>query len=169
MLVGEYVALRAWQTDDLSALQSMRNNLRLQRQLMTQPRGNSLNQVKDWLTTRTTSQSDVFFVIANKTSDQAVGYIQVVGMDFINGTAKLGICITPEAQGKGYGKEALTLLEGYLSSVFRLRKLTLEVLAGNAQAIGLYKKHNYREVGYFREHFHTGSGYEDVVIMEKKI
>jgi diamine N-acetyltransferase len=90
-------------------------------------------------------------------------------MDFINGLGKLGICVAPDSQGKGYGGEAITLLEEYLLSVFQLRKLTLEVLAENTGAIGMYRKHGYSEVGRFHEHFFSGHRYDDVVIMEKKI
>lgn len=169
MIVGEKVALRAWSAGDLPALQLMRNDLRLQRQLMTQPRSNSLDQVKDWLTARTKSADAVFFIIACKSSDQAAGFVQVVGMDLMNGVGKLGICIAPESQGKGYGGETVTLLESYLRDVFRLRKLTLEVLAENVVALGMYTKHGYREVGRLREHFFTGGSYDDVVIMEKMI
>jgi RimJ/RimL family protein N-acetyltransferase len=169
MMVGEKVVLRTWQASDLPALQLMRNDLRLQRQLMAQPKGNSLDQVKDWLNARTKSTDGLFFIIACKSSDQVAGYVQIIGMDFLNGLGKLGICIAPGLQGKGYGGEAITLLEDYLSNVFRLRKLTLEVLAENNVAIGMYTKYGYREAGRLREHFYTGNRYGDVVIMEKLI
>jgi RimJ/RimL family protein N-acetyltransferase len=169
MVIGEKVVLRAWLASDLPVLQLMRNNLRLQRQLMVQPKGNSLDQVKDWLSARTKSADGVFFVIACKSSDQPAGYIQVIGMDFLNGLGKLGICIAPDWQGKGFGGEAIALIEGYLWEVFRIRKLTLEVLAENEVAIRMYTKQRYMEVGRLREHFYTGSRYDDVVIMEKMI
>lgn len=169
MVTGEKVVLRAWLASDLPALQRMRNDLRLQRQLMTQPKGNSPDQVKDWLTARTKSPDGLFLVIACKSSDEAAGYVQIVGMDFVNGLGKLGICIEPAFQGKGYGGEALSLLESYLRDVFHLRKLTLEVLAENDAAIRMYTKHEYREVGCLRAHFFTGGGYSDVIIMEKLI
>jgi RimJ/RimL family protein N-acetyltransferase len=169
MVNGEKVVLRAWSPSDLPNLQLMRNDLRLQRQLMAQPRGNSLDQVKDWLHARTKLADGLFLIIACKSSDQVVGYVQVVGIDFLNGLGTLGICIAPASQGKGYGSEAITLLECYLRDVFRLRKLMLEVLAENDIAISLYVKHGYREVGRLQKHFYTGEEYGDVVIMEKLI
>lgn len=167
MVVGEKVMLRAWSASDLPALQLMRNDLRLQRQLMAQPKGNSLDQVKDWLNARAKSADGVFFIIACKSSDQVVGYVQIVELDFLNGLGKLGICIAPDSQGKGYGGEAITLLEGYLRDIFRIRKLILEVLAGNKIAISLYAKLGYEKAGCLREHFYNDGNYDDVVIMEK--
>ncbi|MDE8342812.1 MAG: GNAT family protein [Acidocella sp.] len=169
MLVGDKIVLRAWSASDLPALQSLRNNLLLQRQLMTQPRGNSLEQVREWLVSRSKNTDGLFFVVASKTSDHAVGYIQIAGLDILNGLGRLGMCVAPESQGMGYGREAITLLEVYLHDVFKLRKLTLEVLADNIAALRLYSKHCFSEVGRLKEHFYLNHKYEDVVIMEKML
>jgi RimJ/RimL family protein N-acetyltransferase len=169
MLVGEKVVLRSWLSSDLPDLQLMRNDLKLQQQLMTQPKGNSLDQVKDWLAVRTKAIDGVFFVVACKSSNQPAGYIQVSGLDLLQGMGRLGICIAPHAQGQGYGSEAMTLLESYLLNVFKCRKLVLEVLAENDTAIRLYARQSYRKVGCFHQHFYANDKYSDVVIMEKLI
>lgn len=169
MLTGEQVILRAWQSDDLPVMQMMRNDLRLQQQLMTHPRGSSLDQVKSWLNARTTASDGIFLVIACKSSNRAAGYIQVVELDLLNGLGKLGICIEPASQGKGYGGEAIALIEQHLHTVFRLRKLTLQVLAENERAIQLYTQQGYREAGRLHEHFYNGSQFSDVIMMERFI
>lgn len=169
MLTGEKVTLRAWQYDDLPVMQMMRNDLRLQQQLMTHPRGSSPDQVKIWLNARTTAPDGIFLIIAHNASDRAVGYIQVVELDLLNGLGKLGICIEPASQGKGYGGEAIALIEQHLNTVFRLRKLTLQVLAENDHAIRLYSQRGYREVGRLHEHFYNDGKFSDVVMMERFI
>lgn len=169
MLTGEKTILRAWHSDDLPVLQMMRNDLRLQQQLMTHPRGNSIDQVKDWLNVRTKASDGLFLVIACKSSDRAVGYIQVTKLDLLNGLGRLGICIEPASQGKGYGGESIALLEQHLHRVFGLRKLTLQVLAENERAIRLYARSGYREAGRLREHFYIGGKFSDVVLMERFI
>ena len=169
MIEGKKVKLRAWSEEDLDVLHGMRNDLSLQRQLMAHPRGNSLDQVKDWLASRTESSEGVFLVIASLISGEIVGYIQAVGMCHINGIARIGICIVPDSQGKGFGREAIMLLESYLMNVFGMRKLILEVLAGNVIAIGMYVKQGYREVGRQKQHYYLDGEYVDVVVMEKLI
>lgn len=167
MIKGIKVMLRAWGAEDLGMLLEMRNDLSLQRQLMAQPRGNSLDQIRDWLSARTKSPDGVFLVIVGQPSGEMVGFIQAVGMDHINGIGRIGICIARGFQGKGYGGEAMALLESYLKEVFGLRKLMLEVLAENAVAIGMYLKHGYREVGRLQQHFYYDGEYAEVLIMEK--
>lgn len=167
MLIGNKVVLRAWAQEDLPALQVLRNDFPLQRQLMAQPKGNSLEQVRTWLNARTQAVDAVFFILADKTSHQALGYVQLLDINPLHGTSRLGICIGPQAQGRGCGSETLILLADYAREVFGLRKITLEVLADNDGAIRLYARLGYREVGRWLQHFHTGSGYADVVLMEK--
>lgn len=167
MLIGDKVVLRAWEPDDLPALQALRNDFPLQRQLMAQPKGSSLEQVRAWLNARAQAADAVFFIIADKTSNQPLGYVQLLDINLLHGTGRLGICIGPQAQGRGCGGETLTLLADYVREVFGLRKILLEVLADNQGAIRLYLRHGYREVGRWQQHFHTGNGYADVVIMEK--
>jgi RimJ/RimL family protein N-acetyltransferase len=169
MVEGTKVLLRAWSTADLDVLHRMRNDLSLQRQLMSHPRGNSLDQVRDWLVARTKATDSVFLVIEPRHSSEIAGYIQASEIDCINGLAKIGICLTPSLHGKGFGSEAMALLESYLTAVFNIRKLTLEVLADNAIAIALYTKLGYRDVGHLQQHFYFDGDYFDVALMEKLI
>lgn len=169
MIVGAKVVLRAWESVDLPILQAMRNDFPLQQRLMSRPRSNSLDQVKEWLSNRTKSDNCLFFVIADKITFEAVGYVQVTHIDFISMIGNLGICVAPEHQGKGFGKEALMLLMDYAGDIFGLRKLMLEVLTTNGKAIGLYKKIGFSEVGRMRNHFYMNHTYHDVLLMEKHI
>lgn len=167
MLSGIQVVLRAWIPEDLPALQALRNDVPLQRQLMAQPKGSSLEQVRAWLTSRSQTADSLFFVVAERPSNQTLGYVQLLDIDLFHGNGRLGICLAPQAQGRGYGGETLTLLEAYVREVFGLRKIVLEVLASNDGAIRLYLRHNYCEVGRWQRHFRQGDDYADVVIMEK--
>lgn len=167
MIIGNKTTLRAWAEDDLLMLSSLRNNVQLQQQLMARPRSNATSQVREWLINKNKATDVLFFIIADNTSNQAVGYLQVADIDLLNGSGRLGICISPNYQGKGYGNEAIVLLEHYLQVVWRLRKLMLEVLLTNQAAQNLYKKRGFAQCGHLREHFYMNGKYCDVVMMEK--
>ena len=169
MITGKKTILRGWEADDLPALQLLRNNFQLQQQLMSIPRANSIEQIKEWLTNKTKPAGSVFFVIADSQSNHCVGYLQVMAIDLLNGLGKLCICVSPNEQGNGYGSEAITLLECYLLDVFKLRKVFLEVLANNGRAHDLYSKLGYRECGRLQEHFFFNGKFHDLLIMEKFI
>lgn len=169
MIIGDRTILRAWEDQDLPILLTMRNDFMLQQQLMALPKSNSLEQVKEWLSRRTKSSDSLLFVIAEKESNCAVGYLQVVGIEPIHGVGHFGICISPNAQSKGFGGEATTLLLRYLCDVLGLRKLMLEVLAQNDGAQRLYKKLGFHEIGRMHKHHYLDQAYRDVILMERFI
>ncbi len=146
---------------------SLRNDLLLQEMLLSRPRPNSAERVREWVSEKSNRDDGVFFVVAERGRNQVLGYVQVVNMNTINGTGELGICIAPDAQGRGYGGAAMSLLEDYLKRTFRMRKLVLHVSSDNEGAIRLYKRLGFDEIGRMKQHFMKEGEYRDVLIMEK--
>lgn len=166
MLKGKHVALREWRESDVGALTAIRNDIALQRLLMTQAKPNSVERVRLWLTERSNQENMVFFVIADR-GDNAVGYLQVAYIDRFHGRGDLGICLLPDAHGRGIATEACQLLEQYSRDTLALHKLCLQVLVDNIRAISFYRKLGYRDVGILRQHFREGNSYHDVLLMER--
>ncbi len=167
LLVGKKTILRSSEEDDIQFLLTLRNNLKLQVLLMAQPRANSLRRVKEWVARLIDNPHSIFLVIAARHGNRPLGYVQLTNMDFLHGTAELGICLNETACGRGYAAEALQLLEDYVHDVFNIRKIILRVLASNIRAIGFYKKARYRKVGMHQRHFYHARIFHDVLIMEK--
>lgn len=167
MLSGTHVILRAPFGEDFTFLFGLRNNLQTQMSLMTWPRGNTAQRVSDWVENNLNDPQRVFFVIASKQDQHPTGYIQITNIDFVSGVGELGICLHGEAQGKGYAQEAMKLLEQYVRSIFRIRKITLRVLASNERAIAFYQKTGFVSVGTYKRHFYQEERFHDVLIMEK--
>jgi len=160
------IQLRPWRTADLDAVAELRNDLSLQRLLMARAQPESHDEVLEWLG-RKSRQTDVEFLLIAKTEDdRVVGYIQATALDHRSGTADLGICLMPEAQGQGFGRQACLMFHMHLARKFGLRKLVLRVLADNARAIALYRQLGYRDVGTLLSHHRGTAMYHDVLIME---
>ncbi len=168
LLTTPSTALRPAEESDLNLLYALRNNVHLQMLLLTQPRANSLARVKEWLAKTTNDPQSVFFVIGSvKDAMAPVGYVQLTNMDFVHGTAELGICLDEAARGQGHASVALRLLEQYGHDVFNIRKIILRVMASNERAIALYTRACFRQVGLLRQHFYQRGTFHDVLIMEK--
>ncbi len=167
MLTGVDVTLRAWRDADVAELEALRNDVALQQQLMAQPRPNSRARVLQWLSDRSARADGVFFVIAAASDDRVLGYVQLADMDLFHGRAQLGICLSAAAQGRGLAGQVMALLEGYVREVFGLRKIGLEVLCSNAQAIRFYDKQGFATVGVLRQHAFVQGAHVDVLVMEK--
>lgn len=169
MIRGTSVTLRAPHTEDIPYLARLRNDLTLQKQLMVVPRPNSNERVQDWVARRMNDEHGVFFVVAAGATALPCGFIQLTDIDFLHRRANLGVCIGPEAQGRGYGGEALELTEAYAAAILSLRKIVIHVLSHNTAAVVVYERAGYSRVGVHQEHFFQDGRFCDVLVMEKRI
>jgi diamine N-acetyltransferase len=167
MLTAATTLLRPFCDEDLDVLTALRNDVALQATLLSLPRGSSAERVRAWAAQLVSDAQTLFFVVASRESDRALGFVQLARMDFVHGRGELGIALTGSARGKGHGGEAILLLEAHAASVFRIRKVTLQVLRANSRAIHLYERLGYEQAGTMRAHFYNLGAYHDVVLMEK--
>jgi diamine N-acetyltransferase len=161
------IKLREPEDSDLDLLVLMRNDLNLQAMLMSLPRTSNTQRVRDWLNHHLNNPQSVFFIIAEITTNLPCGYIQITNIDFVHRHGELGICIDSSCQGKGYGKQAIIMIEEYLQEVFDLRKIILKVLEINHAAVHLYEVLAYQKIGVHKEHFYHKRAWHNTVVMEK--
>lgn len=161
------VKLRAATARDFDVLSKLRNDFDVQVSLLAVARPNSPRRVRAWLERRAAADDGAFFVIADVRDDRAVGFIQAGGIDPLHRVAEVGICLEEEARGRGLGREAMMLLERYLASVFRIRKIWLRVDAANLRVVALYRSAGFRRAGMLEKHHYARGRYRDVLLMEK--
>lgn len=166
MLMDQAVLLRPPLPEDREFLFRLRNDVALQSALMALPRANSPRRVDEWVEGILNDPQSLFFLIVERQTDRAIGFIQLRRMDFVHGTGELGICLEEAARGKGCAIQSLRLLETHARDVFRIRKVVLQVLASNTRAVAFYEKHGYSKVGVLQGHFYHAGTYHDVWIME---
>jgi len=93
-----------------------------------------------------------------------------VGEHVVGESTLMDICVPPEQQGKGYGK-ALLLQFFERCKLLATKTIFLEVRAKNISAQMLYINQGFTEIsrrtGYYPSN--TGFGYEDAIVMSKKL
>jgi diamine N-acetyltransferase len=160
------IALRAWQEKDVERLADMRNDRALQSLLLARVRGSDQSQVRQWLRDRTSNPDSLFYVVTTTSSDECIGYVQVVDIDWIDRRGNLGICLAPGEQGQGLGTKTLGLLVDSLRSDWDLRKLSLRVRSDNVRAIRCYERFGFLHCGLQRRHVRLDGAWLDVACME---
>jgi RimJ/RimL family protein N-acetyltransferase len=163
---GETTRLRAPIDDDLAVLGALRNDVALQQLLLARPRPNSPARVQDWIRRVSDDPAAVFFVVADRADDRAVGFVQITEVDLVSGHGRLGIALDGSARRRGHGREAVVLAARHVHAVFGVDKIVLDVRADNEAAIALYQGLGFREVGVLRAHYRAGEQRHDVLIME---
>ena len=166
MINGKKIRLRPWQEKDIEFFTGLRNNIHIQSQLLTIVRGSTCDQTRNWLDKRSTGSNSLFYVISDLKTNKANGFIQFTDINFHHQYAFLGICLSQENQGKGFGKEAIQIALKHLNCHFKIRKVVLKVRNDNFIAISCYEKLGFEKCGLMRNHVHMEGKYFDVVIME---
>lgn len=166
MIESATLRLRAWREGDVPQLLVVRNDVALQAQLLARARGSDAAQVREWLQRRSDQADGRLWVVADRASDEALGYVQITGLDPLDCRADLGICLAPQAQGRGRGRETLAALLPHLHDALGLRKLSLRVRADNATALRCYAGLGFEICGRLRQHVFIDDAWQDLVLME---
>lgn len=110
---------------------------------------------------------NIYFAIKEKCTNLTVGVIQLIGVDYINNRAYIGIQIKKEAKGKGYGVDAVNLITDYAFNVLNLRKVQAEVIAYNKASLNLFEKCGFMIEAVLKEQIYFDSLYHDLYILGK--
>lgn len=94
-----------------------------------------------------------------------VGVVSLWGIDLHNRKAHLGIGLSPQARGRGYGSDACRVLLRYAFLDRGLRRVQLEVLADNEGALRAYRAVGFVEDGRLRDDAWVQGRWVDQVVM----
>jgi len=79
----------------------------------------------------------------------------------------LNICIQPDQQGKGLGRNLLRVLETE-ALARNIDMMLLEVRASNINAINLYESMGFNELGVRKAYYPSNDGREDAIVMARQ-
>ena len=128
-------------------------------------------QEEEWYNSilKDSSNKNVYFGIEDKLNKELVGIIFLSKINMIHQTCWLGIFLGEEsARGKGFGKEAVSLIVNYAFTNLNLRKVSLEVVKTNKNAITVYKKLGFDIEGNLKNNVWIDNNLHDVLIMSKE-
>lgn len=104
--------------------------------------------------------------IIDEKTDRLVGCVYLLNIDRINLSAEFHIMIgNVSDRGKGAGTFAINKMIHHAFYDLNLRRLTLEVLEKNINAIGLYTKVGFIQEGMKREAVYKNGAYHNEIIM----
>jgi len=129
---------------------------------------NTLNDTESYLNNILEGKDSnrAHFVIAHKSDGSYIGQIDLIRVDWKNRTAEMGIVIgKKDCLGKGYGSEAIKLMQKFVFEKMNLNRLELCVHEHNERAKACYKKCGFVEEGIKRDCIYKDGKYTDVIFM----
>ncbi|MGL4649181.1 MAG: GNAT family N-acetyltransferase, partial [Caldilineaceae bacterium] len=167
MLRGERVTLRAISREDIPRLWSFNNSLEIELAGGGDPPiPQSLARFEadfEQAVSKGGRDGSAFVIEADS---QCIGQCALFNASEAARSCELGITIgDPIYLGKGYGREAISLLLQYAFRYRNYRKVWLEVNDSNARAIGAYRACGFVEEGRLRAHVWSDGAYQDLILM----
>lgn len=169
MIEGNKIILRPLIPDDAPFTLELRHDLPANQALLGYPYPVNIENEKRWISKLYTGKyrEHIYLAIVEKETREFIGYVSAKNIDFINSVASFGIILRKNSRSKGYSKEAMELFLKYLFNVFNIRKITLEVIANNENAIRLYMNCGFQKEGVLKKHIWQNDKYLDLLIMSK--
>jgi RimJ/RimL family protein N-acetyltransferase len=164
------VGLRRPEPIDGPLFLRIRNDLAVVSMMMGFRLGVSEQTVSDWIKRGGDVSGDdlLLTAVVIPEAHRPIGYIKAYHVDRYSRHAWLGLSLFDQHDaGRGYGRRILTLMSDYLRDYVDVRKISLELLATNERALGLYTSLGFEPEGRMKSQYFTGGRYEDVLILSR--
>ena len=115
----------------------MVNDQDIQKKISKKIRTYTYDEELAWVKEKLEEKAIIFSMI-ERTTGNFIGNIEFMKVN--NGSAEMGICITPSYQNMHYGTEAIKTMIDYAFNKIKLDEIYLIVFSNNHRAIHCYKK-----------------------------
>ncbi len=151
IFIGELLRLTSPQTDDQEIFAQWTQDDEYMRLLDDDPvRPQSIANFANF--GDSIGNDNFYFHLRTLESNQLIGFVVLFNLKWRNQSAEMAIGIGEQAfRGKGYGRDALTLILNYAFSELCLNRVGLTVLGYNARAIKAYERVGFQHEGTYRQ------------------
>lgn len=150
---------------DLEVWKNWNRNSHYQRLLDDLPANQySTSMIKDWFEKEDTENS--LFMIRTLEDRKTIGFVELVGYDWIAHSAWVGIGIgDSDYWGKGYGTDAMNIALKFAFLEQNLHRVNLGVFRYNERAVRSYEKSGFKYEGAERDAVYREDQYHDCLLM----
>jgi RimJ/RimL family protein N-acetyltransferase len=111
------------------------------------------------------SERERTYAIVARDQQRLIGNVSLTGISHINNRAELGVVLSPDATGRGYGREAIRLMCDYGFTFLNLHVIYLWYVSYNVRARKSYDAVGFRETGRIPgARLLNGTRYDDVLM-----
>ena len=167
-LEDDAVRVRAWRADDLRArVDAWRDPELMRFMLQAAPPEPSLAAAREWLALRERRRERgdaLFLVIADRSSDRALGSVWLWQLNRNELRAEIGYWLLREARGRGAATRAVRLVSRYAFGRLGLERLDLFTLPDNDGSRRVAERAGFNEEGLLRAYRRRGDERVDMVV-----
>jgi RimJ/RimL family protein N-acetyltransferase len=166
LLRGERVRLTAVTADDLPTMAAWWADADFLRLYDSSPAfPQSVAQLAKRLEDSEQGKTNFLWGIRPLDEDKLIGLAELDGIIWPHGTSAVSIAIGEQAErGKGYGREAMSLILDFSFHELNLHRVFLTVFSYNTAAMAMYEKLGFTHEGTHREHLQRDGQRFDMVL-----
>lgn len=161
------VKLRAIEPEDLDTMYSIENDRSIWNVSVTNvpySKQTILNYISN-------SVSDIYVdrqvrMMVENIYGEIVGIVDIVNFEPSHLRAEIGIIISPEFSGRGYGRAVLNAVADYAIRILHLHQLYAIVSVNNERSLKMFKCCGYKETSCLKEWLYDGKNYVDALMLQ---
>lgn len=167
MYIGQKIRLREYRKEDIEQALCFINDPDLKRLLPPGiPYLNTLEDERKWVEGLSASKDNYDFAIETLLDKKYIGGCGINNIDWKNSVAVVGIFIgDKDYWGKGYGTDAMKVLQKFIFEQMNIHKVKLHVFSYNERAIKSYEKCGFKVEGVLRQEIFRDGRYNDIIVM----
>lgn len=162
IIIGNNIYLRALETGDNDLLRELINDPETEKMIGGSSLPVSREAQELWLKNQIGRTDVIRYIIADKSTDVAVGTVILTDIDNKNGCAEVHIKISKNARHNGYGTDALNSAVNYAFSELRLNCIYATIVSYNAASVKMFEKCGFAREGVLRERIFKNGAFHDV-------
>ena len=159
-IYGKKVFLRGMESEDMEMYREMANDPNTERLLGGWSFPISTKEQTEWYEKAVADKRNLRFTIVVQETEEAIGMVNLVDIDWKNGSAFHGIRMSAK-RGKGYGTDAVMTLMKYAFEELQLNRLYGSILEYNIASQKLYAKCGWKVEGNYRQSVFKNNAYHD--------
>lgn len=159
-LEGDEINLRTIEKEDLEFLTNNINHPKVGKNVAAVFKPRNKQQQKQFFEDVISSDEGTHLAISK--NEEIKGIATLNPED--NWNAKIGLWITKEAQGEGYGTEAASKLIKYAFDQLNYHRIYARTLDTNKASQKLWEKHGFQKEGELREHIYRDGEYHNLIL-----
>lgn len=166
-LTTERLTLRPFKLSDAADVQRLAGDVRVAKTTANIPHPYPDGAAEEWIATHApawTEGKGAPFAIIEKSSEQLIGCIGVLGISSLHLRGEAGYWIGFDYWGKGYCTEALKELIRYCFTELQLNKVTSRHIGSNPASGKVMRKAGMQQEGLLRQDFFRGGHFEDTLV-----
>jgi len=159
------IAFRVIEREDLETLRKLHNDPTTYLNLLNIDLVDEEGQLEWWKNLYKKKDDKRYVICFADKPNVIIGRLRIQSINWLHNNCEVGLDITPEYRGKGYGVKSYEMLLEFLFNHLNMNMVYLKVADFNPNAKKLYEKVGFKETGRLPQSYYRHGKYWDYIIM----